>query len=204
MSGKGRGEDKCIANAVAFKIRCQGASIPEAMHATKFTLKESEDTAKQMAVRRAYQKAVTANSNAPSAVLVNRSLSLLLPLTDTVVASSAAAATSVSSMRDSTTPRSPCTPSVVVPQPKEKQIQKTARAMQKHCVNKLAKSEHMKSALKRASTWYTREQDKSDGLSSYEIARRVKKKFDGIGPHATTIRKYVNANIAGMSLVELV
>ena len=67
MSGKGRRDDKRIANAVAFKIRCQGASIPEAMSATKFTLKESEDTAKQMAVRCAYQKAV----NAPSAVLVN-------------------------------------------------------------------------------------------------------------------------------------
>jgi hypothetical protein len=92
MSGKGRREDKRITNAVAFKIRCQGASITKAMRTTKFTLKESEDTAKQMAVCRAYQKAVTANSNAPSAVLVNRSLSLLSPLTDTVVASSAAAA----------------------------------------------------------------------------------------------------------------
>jgi hypothetical protein len=62
MSGKGRREDKRIANAVAFKIRCRGASIPEAMRATKYTLKESEDTAKQMAIRRAYQKAVMANS----------------------------------------------------------------------------------------------------------------------------------------------
>ncbi len=162
MSGKGRRKDKRVVNAVAFKIRCQGASMPKVMHATKFTLKESEDTAKQMAVRRAYQKAVTANSNAPSAVLVNRSSSLLLPLTDTVVASSATAATSVSSTRDSTMLRSPCTPSVVVPQPKEKLIQKTARAMQKHCVNKLAKLEHMKSALKQASTWYARKKDKSD------------------------------------------
>ncbi len=170
MSGKGRRKDKCIANAVAFKIRCQGASIPEVMRATKLTLKKSEDTAKQMAVRCAYQRAVTTNSNAPSAVLVNRSSSLLSLLTDTVVASSAAAATSVSSTRDSTTPRSPCMPLVVVPQPKEKLIQKTTRAMQKHRVSKLAKLKHMKSALKRASTWYAREKDKSDGLSSYEIA----------------------------------
>ncbi len=125
MSGKGRREDKRIANAVVFKIRCQGASIPKAMRATKFTLKESKDTAKQMAVRRAYQKAVTAISNAPSAVLVNWSSSLLSPLTDTVVASSAAAATSVSSTHDSTMPRSPRTPSLVVPQLKEKLIRKT-------------------------------------------------------------------------------
>ena len=55
-----------------------GASIPEVMRATKFTRKESEDPAKQMAVRRAYQKAV----NAPGAVLVNRrSSSELSPLT---------------------------------------------------------------------------------------------------------------------------
>ncbi len=29
--------------------------------------------------------------------------------------------------------------------------------------------------------------------------RRVKREFDGIGPHANTIRKYVNSNITGMS-----
>ena len=155
MSGKGRCDDKRIANAVAFKIRCKGASIPEAMRATKFTLKESEDTSKQMAVRRAYQKAV----NAPSAVLVNRrSSSDVSPLTDTVVASSAAAsASSRSQTSTASKPRSPpCTPPVV-PKPKERLIRKTARAMQKHRFNKLAKSEHMKSALKRASTLYARE-----------------------------------------------
>ncbi len=84
-----------------------------------------------------------------------------------------------------------------MPQPKEKLIRKTARAMQKHHVNKLAKSEHMKSALKRLSTWYACEKDKSDGLSSYEIVRRVKKEFDGIGPHATTIWKHENNNNDG-------
>jgi hypothetical protein len=119
MSGKGRRDDKRIASAVTFKIRCQGASIPEAMRATKFTWKESEDPAKQMAVRRAYQKAV----NAPSAVLVNRrSSSELSPLTDTVVASRAAAASASSTSESTSAPRSsPCTP-LVVPQPKERLI----------------------------------------------------------------------------------
>jgi hypothetical protein len=171
MSEKVRHEDKRIANAVAFKIWCQGASILEAMRTRKFTLKESGDTAKQMAVRHAYQKAVTANSNAPSAVLVNRSSSLLSPLTDTVVASSAAAATSVSSTGDSTTLRSPPTPSVVVPQPKEKLIQKTARAMQKHRVNKLVKSEHMKSALKRASPCCTTHPQVPQQSAGKEVTR---------------------------------
>jgi hypothetical protein len=106
-----------------------GASIPEAMRETKFTPKESEDMAKQMAIRCAYQKAV----NAPSAVLVNRrSSSVLSPLTDMVVASSAAAASASSTSESTSKPQSPpCTP-LVVPKPKERLMRKTARAMQKH------------------------------------------------------------------------
>jgi hypothetical protein len=40
----------------------------------------------------------------------------------------------------------------IVQNPKEKLIQKNSRAMQKHPVNKLAKLDHMKHALKQAST----------------------------------------------------
>ena len=47
--------------------------------------------------------------------------------------------------------------------------------------------------------WYARKSKKPDGLSSYEIAEKVRKEFDGVGPHAATIRKYVNANLQGMS-----
>ena len=71
--------------------------------------------------------------------------------------------------------------------------------MQKHRVNKLAASDFSKQALKRATLWFARESKKLNGLSSYEIAEKVKKEFDGVGPHAATIRKYVKANLQGMS-----
>ena len=65
MLRRGGREDKRIARAVTFKMRCQEASIPEAMHAAEFTLAESRDPAKQMAVRRACMKANPFYSNAP-------------------------------------------------------------------------------------------------------------------------------------------
>jgi hypothetical protein len=71
--------------------------------------------------------------------------------------------------------------------------------MQKARVNKLVQSDFAKRALKRATKWYAREVKKEDGLSSYEISKRVKSEYDGIGPHPATIRHYVNANLAGMS-----
>jgi hypothetical protein len=71
--------------------------------------------------------------------------------------------------------------------------------MQKHRINKLATTHFSKQALKRATLWYARESKKPDGLSSYEIAQKVKKEFNGVGPHAATIRKYVMANLHGMS-----
>jgi hypothetical protein len=36
-------------------------------------------------------------------------------------------------------------------------------------------------------------------LSSRQIKKKVKKEYNGIGPCHTTIRRYVNANIVGMS-----
>ena len=58
MSGKGQLEDKRIEHGVAFLLRCQGASVPEAMPASKFTFKESLNTTKQMAVHHAHAKAI--------------------------------------------------------------------------------------------------------------------------------------------------
>ena len=58
MSGRGGRVDYRIPKAAAFKLRCERASIPEAMRARKFTLAESLNPAKQMAVRRAYEKLI--------------------------------------------------------------------------------------------------------------------------------------------------
>ena len=83
--------------------------------------------------------------------------------------------------------------------PKPRLIRKSSRAMQKARVNKLEQSDFAKRALKRATKWYAREVKKPGGLSSYEIAALVKKEYDGVGPHAATIRRYLNNNLVGMS-----
>ena len=38
---------------------------------------------------------------------------------------------------------------------------------------------------------------------SLQIEAKVKKEFNGVGPHAATIRRYINANIAGMSPLKI-
>jgi hypothetical protein len=62
MSGRDRCKDKRIEHAVAFLVRCQGASVPEAMCAAEFTLDKSSNTVKQMGVCRAYAKAICDNT----------------------------------------------------------------------------------------------------------------------------------------------
>ena len=65
MSGRCWHKDKHIEHAVAFLLQCQGAIVPEAMQAAKFFLDESLNTAKQMAVRRTYAKAICGNTKLP-------------------------------------------------------------------------------------------------------------------------------------------
>ncbi len=76
--------DKRIVKAAAFKMRCRDASIPEAMRASKFTLAESSNLAKQMAVRRAYEKAIGGKTTAPAtfSVTTTSTGSSLSPLTE--------------------------------------------------------------------------------------------------------------------------
>ena len=75
--------------------------------------------------------------------------------------------------------------------------------MQKFRINKLAASDHANCALKRATSWYAKELKKTNGLLSYHIEAKVKKEFDGVGPHVATIRRYINTNIAGMSPLKI-
>ena len=70
MSGKGQLEDKRIEHGVAFLLRCQGASVPEAMPASKFTFKESLNTTKQMAVHHAHAKAIGGKQKSFSPLLL--------------------------------------------------------------------------------------------------------------------------------------
>ena len=84
MSGRGGRVDYRIPKAVAFKLCCGSASIPESMHASKFTLAESLNPAKQMAVRRAYEKLIGGKTMAaPASVLLSAtSHSSMSPMTE--------------------------------------------------------------------------------------------------------------------------
>jgi len=58
MPGMHRSIDSRIADAVCFMMMCPKARVAQAMRATKFTLKESENLAKQIVIRCAYKKAI--------------------------------------------------------------------------------------------------------------------------------------------------
>ncbi len=57
--------DKRIRRTVTYLLRCPRSTVPEAMRACKFSDQESKDAGKQMAVRRALEKANSAKREAP-------------------------------------------------------------------------------------------------------------------------------------------
>ena len=131
--------DKRIAQAAAFKLRCQSASIPEAMRASKFSLAESSNPAKQMAVCRAYEKAIRGKTKtAPTTVsiLSTTSGSSLSPMTESPRTESTAKAVGTQ------------TPECEIQaKPKARQTRHTATGMQKWRVNKFDLAEHGKRAF---------------------------------------------------------
>ena len=90
----------------------------------------------------------------------------------------------------------------IVPRPKQRQVRKTSSGMQKFRVNKFDASDHAKKAFKRATSWYAKELDKTNGLSSYQISKKVKIEFDGVGPSARTLQRYAKMGLAGTSPVK--
>ncbi len=197
--------DVRIAHTVAYLLRCPRSSVPEAMRACKFSLNESESQSRQMTIRRSFAK------KPPPDIIdtATAAMTTVSPLT-TVRGDPSTQATMTTPPR--TPPRTPTTPTTPTtpggtratqPKPKQRLIRKSARGMQKFRINKLAASDHAKRALKRATSWYAKELKKTGGLSSYQIEAKVKKEFDGVGPHAAKIRRYINANIAGMSPLKI-
>ena len=138
------------------------------MRATKFTLKESENLAKQMVIHRAYKKAI------------NEQRSSSRPLQEIIAPSTPGAETTVSPLTetttntattDSTPPPAPAStptsprrsPRIQQKKPKQLLTRKNSRAMQKHRINKLALSDFTKRKFKRATSWYARELKKQMG-----------------------------------------
>ena len=61
--------------------------------------------------------------------------------------------------------------------------------MQNFWFNKLAALDHAKCG---AMEWCAKEKNKTGGLSLLQIEAKVKKEFDGVGPHTATIWRYIN------------
>ena len=193
MSGKGVAIDKRIAATVAYLKRCPASKVPEAMRACKFTNKESCNPAKQMAVRRAFTKALGGKRKSPPTSSIDQSTVGLSvsPLTEPTTPSG--------SSGNSETLGGGCNEAMLFPRPKAKQIRLTASGMQQWRINKFDATEHQKRAFKRATSWYAREKEKPDGLSSYAISKKVKVEFDGVGPSPRTLQRYANDGIGGTS-----
>ena len=159
MSGRSRRADGRIASTVAFIRRCPGSSVPEAMRACKFSLAESLDRGKQMVIRRAVAKGSNVQLMPPPHVIeasMMAGTSTVSPLTNqTPVAVGGRSQTS--SNPPSTATTTATTSPIMVPKPTMKVTRRTAGAMHKFRVNRLATSDHGKCALKRATKWYAEE-----------------------------------------------
>ena len=95
--------DKRIQRTVAYLLRCPRSSVPEAMRACKFSDKESSNAGKQMAVRRAREKAASGKRIPPPPNVID---------TSTVGVSTVSPITGANSARSppSTPPTTPTTP----------------------------------------------------------------------------------------------
>jgi len=166
------------------------------MRTAKFTLEESLDRTKQMAVHRAYTKATGGQKKSPIPESVDAETNTLAPSTltqPTVTSTTLESPQQMTPVSDGDS---------IVPRPKQRRVRGTAAAMQKFRVNKFDVNDHAKKAFKRATSWYAKELDKTDGLSSYQISKKVKIEFDGIGPSARTLQRYAKMGLAETSPVK--
>ncbi len=173
--------EKCITATVAYILKCPASTVPQAMRACKFSDKESKNVRKQMAVRRACDKAMAGKKRAFPPNVIDES----------TVGKKSVSLLTTAVTRD-TTPSTPTMPSgmrstrssprLAKQKPMPKLIRRNLRAMQKVQVNKLAMGDFEKCALKRATKWYAWERNCSGGLSSYQIKKKVKQEYGGVGP----------------------
>jgi hypothetical protein len=158
MSEEGWCVDKHIERTITYLLRCPRSSVMEAMRVCRFSAKESSNAGKQMAVRRAHEKAASGKRKALPPILIN------LPTVGLAVSPMTTEVTG--STLTTSPPSTPTTPGSTRPtqstsrdKPKMKLIRRISQAMQKVRLNMLAILDHSKRALKRAMRWYTREKN---------------------------------------------
>lgn len=187
------GDDRnVIKRTVALYFKLPGITIPQVMRAAKFSITDSKDPTMQMRVRRAIHAATKRMKDKTIAGLVAASIfadELISPLTDdcqpsTVFASSFASSDTGGGEE-------------IISKPSQEETRNNSiRAVKKVNASKKV-SAHKANAFKRATKLYHDELQKSgdhlkEKKSAEKIAEAVKLQFDGVGPSARTIRRYVN------------
>ena len=165
---------KMVKKAVDTLFKYPDMNVPAAMRVAEFTKEESRNPAKQMAVRRAFDKknaTLIANGKENSSNGENANVAGATGTTTTNAAV------------------------VVTKQPKLASIRMKSKDMQVDRANKKLKKNHEEAAHIRATQLYAEQKGK---MSAEQVSEQVKLEFDGVAPSAHKIRHYVNNyNIAG-------
>ena len=191
MSQSESSSDHCYAKTISILKAHPMLKLPSAMYLARFTEEECKDRSIQMRVRRLIPPSskITSSPLKPDGTTPQTIESAVSSLTEDTFGG-----TSSSSQSDSISGRS------LFPAPKPSQERMTATTKQQQRAGKLAITIHKKRAHKRATSWYAKEKEKENGLAAESICKKKREEFDGHGPSARTILRYVNDwDIAGNS-----
>ena len=196
MSGTGGAADPRVKAAVRMMKVHATLSLPQAMWMAKFSESECKNRTMQMRVRRAHS-AQMPMVGTDIDVAGTPTMSSLSTQEGTMTKTSIPAVSNASS----------AVATALFPAPRpEEPPRPTAQAKQKDRCNKLKVAVHAKKAHKRATSFYASELKKPKGerLSADAVSKIVKKEYDGHGPSARSIQRYVNDNnIIGLSPVKM-
>jgi hypothetical protein len=170
-----KGNDKRVKKSVGMLLKHPGLTVWEAMRLGGFTEEEERNLALQMKIRHAFKK-LTGLSTKEYAKLK---------------AAAALAAVAIPPIPTSIT---------IINTKKRSRIPEAEAADAKPrklilLLDKEAKDNRSKVALRLATSLYFSEKHKDNGLSANKVEEIVKEKFDGIGPSASTIRRHANAKM---------
>ncbi|KAL3770492.1 hypothetical protein ACHAWU_009331 [Discostella pseudostelligera] len=164
----GKDTDKRVKNAIDFLLKHATLSVRQAMILAKFTEEERNKPTMQMVVRRAFKKLTGQTTKEYSAAVE--------------AAKAAALAVEVA-------PSVPKT--IYIPTPASTNAQPLSPLLHEEVKEE---EDRFQAALKMATTMYFSEKlEGSSGMSADKVVEKVKAKFDGVGPSASTIRRHVKA-----------
>ena len=182
---------------VTLLLKAPMLTVPQAMRAGNFSDAQSKNPALQMRVRRALSTTTTTGINHSSIIGHDVNFSSPMPTISTFSSSSTTTIATTSSASPQTTADTSTLMNDLIHRPQLDQVRLTAVGKGKAVKNRKASDSHYTMALKRATRLYYEELQKPEAeerKSAYSIEKDVKQQFDGVGPSARTITRYVNEN----------